>query len=116
MRANFSSSPRKLPSYEPREKTHDEIAEIRPTVSNFWVIRVPSPSGSKVALDRPRRIQLPNLVAKRRGRIDLEDLGRALHRAEVDDVRGAGLVDRSGHVADAGHPADPFAHALEVRP
>ena len=61
-RANFSSSPRKLPSYEPRENTHDEIAENHPTVWNSWVTRVPSPSGSKVALDRPRRIQLPNLL------------------------------------------------------
>ena len=68
MRANFSSSPRKLPSYEPREKIHDEIAEIRPTVSNVCVMRVPSASGSNVALDRPRRIQLPNLVANSRGR------------------------------------------------
>ena len=42
--------------------------EIQPTVSNVWVTRVPSPSGSKVALDRPRSSQLPNLVANRRGR------------------------------------------------
>ena len=67
-RANFSSSPRKLPSYDPREKIHDEMAEIRPTVSNVWMTRVPSPSGSKVALDRPRSSQLPNRVAKSRGR------------------------------------------------
>ena len=68
MRANFSSSPVKLPSYEPREKIHEEIAEMSPTVSNSCVIRVPSPSGSNVALDRPRSTQLPNFVANRRGR------------------------------------------------
>ena len=44
------------------------MAETRPTVSNVWVMRVPSPSGSKVALERPRSSQLPNRVAKTRGR------------------------------------------------
>ena len=44
------------------------MAGIRPIVSNVWMIRVPSPSGSKVALERPRSSQLPKRVAKRRGR------------------------------------------------
>src|SRR4029453_13233843 len=67
IRANFSSSPRKLPSYEPREKIHDETAEITTVVSKSWATRVPSPSGSNVALERPRSTQLPKRVTKRRG-------------------------------------------------
>ena len=48
--------------------------------------------------------------------LDLEDLGRALHRPEPDGVARASRIDRP---ADIGHPCDaahPLLHPVEVHP
>ena len=111
-RARRGSCPRTSRARTPTTRS----AEIRPTVSNSWVTRVPFAIwleyGARPTSEDPAAE--PGDEASRR--FDLEDLGRALHRAEVDDVGRSGLVDRPRDVGDAGDAADPFAHAREVRP
>ena len=78
--------------------------------------RVPSPSGSNVGARPAAEHNAAEPGGEASWTLDLEDLGGALHRTEVDDVRRADLIDGSRHLGDSRNAADPFTHALDVRP